>query len=72
MVRKYTWKRDYNYGNRKVHLPQISMGACKNSKPYFTKGGRKGVKICPNINVELGNGYCVTCWDIKSSRKTIV
>ena len=72
MVRKYTWKRDYNYGNREVHLPQISMGACKNSKPYLTKSGRPGTKLCSNTNVELGNGYCVTCWDIKATRKSIV
>ncbi len=72
MSRKYKWKRDFNYGNRKVHLPKTSMGACKNSKPYLTKSGRQGTKLCPNTNVELGNGYCITCWDIKSTRRIIV
>ena len=72
MGKKYIWKRDYNYGNRKVALPQISVGACENSKPYQTSGGRVGLNLCPNTNVELGDGYCVTCWDRKSSRETIV
>ena len=48
------------------------MGACKNSEPYLTKSGKPGTKLCPNTNVELGNGYCVTCWDIKATRKIIV
>jgi len=61
-----------NYGNRKVHLPKTSMGACKNSKPYLTKSGRPGTKLCLNTNVELGNGYCVTCWDKKCWQKIIV
>jgi len=53
MVRKYTWKRDYNYGNRKVHLPEQSFGKCYQAR------------ICGNTNVELGNGYCIACWDKK-------
>ena len=72
MSRKYTRKKDYVYGNRKVYLPKTSMGACKNSEPYLTKSGKPGTKLCPNTNVELGNGYCVTCWDGKCGHKIIV
>jgi len=60
MLKKQTWKRDYNYGNRKVHLPEQSFGKCYQAR------------ICGNTNVELGNGYCIACWDKKCWQKIIV
>lgn len=54
MPKKENWRRDYNYGNRKEHLPEHGFGKC-----YLSR-------ICGNTNVELGNGYCIACWDKKS------
>ena len=59
MNRKYSRQRNYNYGNRKTHLPEQSFGRC-----YLAR-------LCGNTNVELGNGYCMTCWDKKCWQKII-
>jgi hypothetical protein len=35
----------------KMPLPEESRGRCRNSRN------------CKNMNVILGSGYCVDCWD---------
>lgn len=60
MPKKHTWRRDYNYGNRKVRLPEVSFGKCLKAR------------ICGNTNVDLGNGYCISCWDKKCGHKIII
>ena len=54
-----------------VDMPSTSIGACKNSKMYLTSSGRIKYGFCENLNVELGNGYCIVCWDKKSGSKVV-
>ena len=60
-----TWVRD-----RKVSLPEINIGTCKNASWRGRRG--RGRPLCDAVNVELGNGYCVSCWDKKSGGKFII
>lgn len=60
-----TWIRDRN-----VSLPKNTIGTCKNAEWKGRRG--RGRPLCNARNVELGNGYCVSCWDKRSGRKVIV
>ena len=40
-----------------VPMPGVSYGVCKN------------VRNCGNWSVDLGDGYCVECWDGGINRK---
>lgn len=49
----------FNYEKDDVILPEISVGVCVNWRK------------CKNIDpLELGNGYCVNCWDRKVAEHT--
>ena len=60
-----TWIRDRN-----VSLPKNTIGTCKNAEWKGRRG--RGRPLCNARNVELGNGYCVRCWDKKSGGKFII
>ena len=60
-----TWIRDRN-----VSLPKNTIGTCKNAEWKGRRG--RGRPLCNARNVELGNGYCVSCWDKKSGGKFII
>ena len=46
--RSVKWNRKID---EHVRLPQSTVGLCKN----YGK--------CRSFDIELGNGYCVSCWD---------
>jgi len=53
-----------HYKRLNSHLPQESVGRCKNALK------------CLNTNVDLGNGYCMKCYDkgldkAKSNREEV-
>jgi len=64
----FNGRKEYKRGvwGKDVVLPKITVSTCRNAKK---RGGSK--PTCTAMNVELGNGYCVTCWDKKTSRKVI-
>lgn len=48
---KARWNRRTEDLIKEVFLPNATFGHCRN----YNK--------CRNFNVELANGYCITCWD---------
>jgi hypothetical protein len=71
---KVKYSKEYKTGTwireRTASLPENTIGTCKNAE-WKGKRGR-GRPLCDAVNVELGNGYCVSCWDKRSGRKVIV
>ena len=42
--------------NRKDSIPEVRL-------PVATMGHCRNYGKCRQFNVELANGYCITCWD---------
>ena len=47
------------------NVPVESFGECLNA----SKRGKQKIIGCKNWNVELGDGLCIQCWDIKALAK---